>query len=657
MTPLALSPEPGLQAQVQRLTRQLARERAARQEAEAIAERGLRELYESQRWLALLQRITVAANSEDEVHASLAAALREICTHTGWDFGNAYLVDAERRSARACDVWFASEPARLFDFVEASRAIEFACGEGLPGMVLRDRRGHSVHDVCEEQWFVRRDLARAAGLTSVWAFPIMVKDEVVAICEFFSGKPVVQHERLLDTVEKIGVQLGRVIERDRSRKALLHDALHDALTGLPNRLSLTRDVQKAHARFRPGDVLAAMVIDLDGFKAVNDKYGHFGGDELIVEAAARLRRIVDAAKVSADDGGGAKATVARVGGDEFVVLFEGRGWLDSLRDVAASLHDALAVPLTLQEDVLTLTASIGLAFARGEAADPGQMLRDADLAMYEAKARGRARTVTFTDGLGAAIRLRRAMEQEMRTAIRQRQFCLHYQPIVASGGSNAVLGYEALLRWQHPDRGLIGPADFIPVAEESGLIIFLGDWVLEEACRAAAELRQRGALHASRFLSVNVAAAQFLQPSFPARVRQLVMEHGIDPHQLRIEITESVAIRDPERTAAVLAEIREWGVQTSLDDFGTGYSSLSNLQRLPIDCLKIDRSFINELTDPKSLSIVKAILDLARSMRLTVVAEGIEREDQLDTLRAMGCDYLQGFLLGQPAAREDAFRN
>lgn len=654
--PLPLDAAPADAQTVEKLRRLLEQERRARRDAEAIAERGLRELYESQVRLALLQRITDFANQSNDFGAVLDMALKEICVHMGWDFANAIRVAEGGREALACNTWYAADPERLFPFVEVSREFTVPRGEGLPGRVLRDDHPHWIDDIAEEAWFHRRREALQAKLLSACAFPISVGEEMVAIIEFFSSKPMVDKDNILLTITQAGTQVGRVIERERARAALLHDALHDAMTGLPNRVLLDERCRAAFQRL-PADRhgLAIMVIDLDGFKAINDKYGHHAGDALLVDVTGRF----EAAIVAFQQASGRvnHATLARVGGDEFVVLLDGLPDPQAAERLAALLHDVLRAPTQVDNDLVNAGASIGIAYSSPIYDDVEQIRRDADLAMYEAKGEGSGRTVTFTDALGTEARNRMALERELREAIRDKQFVLFYQPIFALGGDRRLMGYEALIRWQHPTRGLVDPGAFIPAAEESGLIVFIGDWVLRQACTALARLHARMPKGSGEppFISINIAPQQFLQPSFAQQIQRVLAETGVPPDCVRLEVTEGVAIIDADRTRQVLEEIRDWGVRTSLDDFGTGYSSLSYLQNLPFDTLKIDRSFVASIDDPKSRNIVRAILDLAGSLNLSVVAEGIESQDQGRTLIEMGCEYGQGFHLGVPLDEKAAF--
>ncbi|MGY6550296.1 MAG: putative bifunctional diguanylate cyclase/phosphodiesterase [Erythrobacter sp.] len=651
------------------LERQIERERTARMEAEAIAERGLRDLYENQRRLTLLQHITEAANRADDVASVLEFAAREICCHMGWEFGNAYLANETGTAAVAAGCWFAAQPDHLFALVEASRHASFkacfgasfgaACahGDDLPGEVMRSGQAVWVDDLAARPGMARAAVALGCGLASACAFPIPVGDRIAGVLEFFTRKTISSQDHIAAVMDHIAMQLGRVIERDAARKALLHDAFHDNLTGLANRVLLAERARLAAGRLRSdGTGMALLVIDLDGFKAVNDRFGHQAGDLLLKQVAQRLRAAIT---IFQEQGGGAQlwsaAMIARVGGDEFVALIEGVAKQATLDCLAEHIHASLSKAFAVGAEQASIGASIGIAASDHDHREIDLIMRNADLAMYAAKAQGRGTTIWFTDELGASMRSRALLEQELREAIAAHQFVLHYQPIVDLDQPGRIMGFEALVRWQHPGRGLLMPSEFVPQAEESGLIIFIGDWVLEAACRAMAALHAHIPPNHHPFISINIAPQQFMQPNFVERVRDVLMETGINPAKVRLEVTESVAISDAKLTARVLANIREWGVYTSLDDFGTGYASLSYLQKLPFDCLKIDRSFVAAIDDHQSGSIVRTILSLAAIMEMSVVAEGIEDPCQHRALRAMGCRLGQGYLFSRPLAEAEAF--
>ncbi len=669
-----LPPEAALdQARFERLERQLGRERKARQVAEAIAENGLRELYESKRFLALLQRITDRANKADGLTEALSFALSEICAEMGWDFGNAYLVRS-MQEAIACDCWHVANPEHLMPFVEASRHGTFRRGHGLPGRVISEPHAHWVDDVRAEGNFSRREEAIACRVVAGCAFPIMAGSEVVAVYEFYARKTIEASAVVVETIAQIGIQLGRVAEREQAREALLRDALHYPLTTLPNRVLLHERASSAFARIpEDGKGIAVLVIDLDGFKAVNDKLGHHAGDCLLVATAARLRDAIDecvggesvwrpsprTAGTVGDRALRTRATLARTGGDEFVVLLENVTDEQLPQTIADALQAELSLPFSVGRDEVAIGASIGIALSNAEYSDYDEIQRDADLAMYEAKAGGRGKTITFTHSLGTAVRDRMALERDLRDAIREDQFVLHFQAILDLA-AGTVEGYEALVRWNHPQRGLIPPGDFIPTAEATGLIIFIGDWVLREACRAISRLHvtlaNGNAPDANMpWVAVNIAPQQFLQPDFIPYLRGVIMETGIPAQCLKLEVTEGVAVLDAERTRQVLEECRDIGIRVGLDDFGTGYSSLSYLHSLPFDTIKIDRAFVAALNQPKSRKIVRTILDLAGNLDLTVVAEGIETADQQAALTTMGCGMGQGFLLSMPLEELAAF--
>ncbi|MDP9011383.1 MAG: EAL domain-containing protein [Pseudomonadota bacterium] len=422
---------------------------------------------------------------------------------------------------------------------------------------------------------------------------------------------------------------------ERANKQLRHVATHDALTGLPNRLLMEDRISRFIVRAdRHQQTFAVMLLDLDRFKLVNDSLGHRAGDELLKEVAQRLRSVVH----NVD-------TVARFGGDEFALIITPGSEADAAQQVAARIIDALNAPIRIAGVEVHTSPSIGMAFYPTDAATAETLVARADAAMYCAKQRGRNNFQLFTAGMDTVTHDKVRLESDMHTALEQKQFQLHYQPKVNTT-TGVMHGAEALLRWQHPLRGAIPPSEFIPIAEESGLIGSIGSWVVREACRQARAWQVAG-LPPLR-VAVNLSPSQFRQGDIVAMIRDALDQAGLEPRFLEVELTETTVMSDPEESIAVLEQLSAMGVLVSIDDFGTGYSSMSYLRRFPIDKLKIDRGFISEvLSSPDDASIVRAIISLAHSLRLKVVAEGVESTGQLEFLKSLGCDQYQGFLFSR----------
>ncbi len=418
-----------------------------------------------------------------------------------------------------------------------------------------------------------------------------------------------------------------ITERARFDDRIAYLAHYDALTELPNRTLFREQLASALNDLSRGEQLAVLYIDIDEFKSVNDTLGHPVGDELLRAVAGRLRGCLTAADC-----------VARLGGDEFAVLQMAVARPADTTDLVERIYTAIREPYDCAGHLLTTDASIGIALAPQHGADLNQLLKHADLAMYAAKADGRRTSRFFEPGMDARVKALRLLEQDLRQAIADGGFELHYQPLVGLA-DNEVSGCEALLRWRHPMRGLISPAEFIPVAEETGLIGPLGEWVLAAACAEAASWPD----HIK--VAVNVSPVQFRSQAFALKVAAALASSGLPAHRLELEITEAVLIRDDEAALAMLHQLRGLGVRIALDDFGTGYSSLSYLQRFPFDKIKIDRCFIKDIAEPGgSACIVQAVVNIAAIRHMTTTAEGVETQAQLDMLRTLGCNEMQGYL-------------
>lgn len=424
-----------------------------------------------------------------------------------------------------------------------------------------------------------------------------------------------------------------------ANEELTYLALHDSLTKLPNRLLLEDRLEQAvQAAQRDHRRFALMFMDLDGFKAVNDVYGHYAGDGLLTDVALRISH-----RIRSED------TFARLGGDEFVLLAS----IDDPADAAAMaemLAKTIEEPFDVANHAVQVSTSIGIAIYPDNGTEPRDLLANADAAMYHAKALGRSNYCFFEASMNANVHEQMQMMQDLRMAVTRGELLLHYQPKF-DAQTGFIVGAEALLRWKHPVHGLILPDRFIPLAERSGLIVPIGEWVLDEACRQMRVWRSAG--HDNWTIAVNLSAQQFGHVSLIDSVRSVLERHGLAPQCLTLEITESTAMRDVEASLAILLQLHEMGVRISIDDFGTGYSSLLYLKRLPATELKIDRGFVRDLAQgSEDASIVSAIVALGQTLNLRVVAEGVETAEQQTFLTQLGCSTLQGFLLGRPMAPE-----
>lgn len=444
---------------------------------------------------------------------------------------------------------------------------------------------------------------------------------------------------------RIAGSLTDITQRKTVEEQLAREALHDTLTGLPNRAFLTDLIERAMRRRRRNReyAFAVLFVDLDRFKVVNDSMGHAAGDQLLIEVSRRLQDCVRPGDV-----------VARLGGDEFCVLLDDiEDSSDSTR-VAERIESSLEAPIVIDgRDVFT-SASIGIAVTEGEAFGAEQLLRNADTAMYRAKARGKARFEVFDRGMHERAVAALQLETDLRSALEREEFRLVYQPVVALE-TERITGFEALVRWEHPVRGMVPPSEFLPLAEEMGLMVPLGRWVLGQACRQMSLWAERFPKLPDLSVSVNLSAKQLHQPDLVRQVADVLRETKLDPRRLKLEIAEAVLMDDPELHLAVVAELGELGVQVQVDDFGTGPSSLTYLSRLQVDTLKIDRSFVGGLDNHTDRSsVVQAIITMARDLGIRVVAEGVETAQQSDRLLTLRCERGQGYLYSQPVDAEGA---
>lgn len=659
VAPLAFAADDADQ-RIARLERALARERRARIEAEDVAERGLRDAYLAKNRLELLNRIADVANESNDPRETLRTAAKEICLTTGWAIGTILIRTGEAGNEQliGTDLWFAHDPDLMFAFAQASqRLIAWPCASP-PGRLFIDHHPIWTPDIHALPAFSRSALAAQANLRAGVAAPILMGGELVAAIEFFSTDAKPPEPEMLDLLIQIGAQAGRVFKRERHAQRLIESATTDALTRLPNRTLFDMRINELFEPVQCAEQtrLSLIYIDLDGFKLVNDTMGHQAGDKLLIGMTQSLSKVIDAKSRQFPD---ANLLLARMGGDEFTVMVHASTHRRIAEELADEIHASLVPNFCFDDIQIRAAASIGIAHDDATYDTPDALIRDADVAMYEAKFLGRTdgdgcRTVVFDAQMRAEALERLEIENALRRALAQRSFVLNYQPIVSLDQAD-IVGFEALLRWPRTDGTPMSPDHFIAIAEDSGLIIPVGSWVLREACRAAARWRNDPRISRPFFISVNVAPSQIQQPNFSDLVRSILLETGAHPENIAIELTERAAVLNPKHVTQILNELRQMGMKISIDDFGTGYSSLSHIQSMPFDTIKIDRSFVmGEHANDDHWTIVNAMIKLGQAMQMNVIAEGIETEAQLAHLKGFGCHYGQGFLFDHAMPEQHA---
>ncbi|OJZ20685.1 MAG: hypothetical protein BGP21_09835 [Thiobacillus sp. 65-29] len=590
--------------------------------------------YHIQRVLAeLLETAMRPAPFEQRLQLAL-----ELILSTPWlalkGSGSIFLADA------------ASGKLRMAARLGLSAAIEKTCATVELGHCLCGRAAASREIVFADCIDARHDVV-VPGMSAHghYCAPILYDDRLLGVLNLYLDE---HHRQTADEVRFITAAthaVGGMIQQHHAEEQLRHHAYHDALTGMPNRmLFMDRLAQRlALGERQKTSHYAVLYLDLDRFKTVNDSLGHALGDQLILEVSRRLHACMRPGD-----------TVARLGGDEFTILLEDvDDPTDALR-VAERLHAALQPPVMLEGHEIFVSTSLGIVVTAWDGRQAADLLRDADTAMYRAKSRGPGQTVLFDGQMHQRAVAQLTLESELRRAVERGELRLHYQPIV-DATTGELFGFEALVRWQHPERGMISPLEFIPLAEETGLINDIGEWVLVEACRQLRAWREASPERPDLYMSINLSARQFLQSDLLARVGTAITHAGVEPHHIALEITESVLMHNREATHRTLRDLKALGVNLYVDDFGTGYSSLSYLQNFPFDALKIDRAFVSRLAPGiEEMEMVSTIISIARNFNMSVIAEGVENTGQLDRLVALGCRKVQGFHFSPPLPADAA---
>ncbi len=604
--------------------------------ARLILVKDVTERKRAERRLQMGHTITRILADSRTVEEALPQALRAVCESGGWVYGQRWELDKPANRLHCAEAWHAAGPG-LEEF-EAFNRSRTQTQDGGHGPLHRVWVGNSpvwCADLAEEK-MTRGPLALKAGLRSSFAFPIQIGGGFYGMLEFFGREARQPDSELMESVRTIGSQVGQFLARKSAEQNLRFVASHDPLTGLFNRNMFNERLQQAlaqAARFERN--LSLLFIDLDGFKNVNDTLGHNAGDALLSELAARLRATLREGDV-----------IGRMGGDEFVVLVEEVAEATQAAEVAKKVLEMAARPFLYQGRECRVTASVGISIYPDDGKDAQTLLKNADIAMYLVKQQGKNSFRFYSPQMNVHLMERLSLESGLRLAMERGELTLLYQPKVGVRDGR-VSGMEALMRWQHPTQGMISPAEFVPVAEDAGLITAIGEWALRAACRQARAWREQG-LPQLR-VAVNLSHKQILQESLIQTVREALHHERVEPARLELEITEEMLIRNPERAGRLLAQFKELGVRVVIDDFGTGYSSLNFLKRLPIDGVKIDRSLILDLPrDDDAAALTRGVVAMAHSLGIAVIAEGVETREQWEFLLGLGCEEMQGNYFSMP---------
>jgi diguanylate cyclase (GGDEF)-like protein/PAS domain S-box-containing protein len=576
----------------------------------------------------------------DNASTALNAVIRSICETQSWECGRYFRRDYETGVFRFSEFW--NIPSSPIDrFITWSRERSYGPGVGLVGRVGESGEPLWVPNVSNDPRIAHKMLADEHGMRGAFIFPVLSEGRTIGVLAFNSREVREPDERLLQAIGVIGSQIGQFLQRKQAEERIQYLATHDGLTGLPNRTMFGQLVNVAiPAARRYQRKFAVLFIDLDRFKLVNDTLGHEAGDKLLQEIATRFTGCLRESDV-----------VARLGGDEFVVLLQEVGDAEQAATVARKILSAAIKPVLIMAQECRVTASIGVCMYPEDAQDEQSLMKNADIAMYLAKEEGKNNFQFYSEKIKAQSLERLSLESSLRRALERKEFFLHYQAKLdfRTGG---ITGVEALLRWQHPDLGLVSPTQFIPVAEETGLIVPIGRWVLQTACAQNVAWQREGL--PPLCTAVNLSARQFAHEGLLEDIAAALEQSGMRPALLELELTESMVMQNPLEASRMLAAIKKIGVRIAIDDFGLGYASLAQIKRFPIDTLKVDRSFIRDIAkNAEDRAVTEAVIAMGKTLSLTVVAEGVETQEQQTFLLDHACDAMQGYYFSRPVPHEE----
>lgn len=597
--------------------------------------------------LDLINRSTNIFNSESVFSLALEECLDMICRVVNFPVGHAYVLDDDKQSLISAKVWSLSHPRKYNCFKKITEKLSFKKGKGLPGRIWLKERSDWVLDITKDDNFDRVKICKKLNFNFAIGFPLIVESQVIAVCEFFSFDSKRANADLLEILQVVGEQVGGVLQRQNVEQRLNSLTNFDVLTNLPNRTHFNEILYGHMKRAKDNNTpLALLYLDLDNFKDVNDTLGHSIGDKLLREVSLEMRNLIKGSYA-----------IGRIGGDEFAIIMDDiKSYADSA-DLAELILQKLTKAFFVDGHEINSSVSIGIATYPESGATAENLLKNADMAMYSAKDSGKSSFKFYSAELNEAYQRRALIERHLYHVIEKQELYLVYQPQICIK-SGKLYGFEALVRWNNPVLGEVTPGEFIPIAEDIGLISSIGEWVLEDSFKQYREWKKK---YKKDFkenpltLAVNASVVQLMQESIVKHVQRLMRKYGIKPHKLTIEVTESSLMLNLERSIKALNELHRQGVVIAIDDFGTGYSSLSYLKHLPFSFLKIDQSFVQDIMqDSNDASIIKAIIQLGVVMDLEVLAEGVETKEQLQFLQIVGCNYVQGFYFSKPLLPKDA---